>query len=83
MKCVVLGFGYLAQYLLPCIRRFTGGANADLIGVKATTTGLDALRAKYAFRVQAGDAEQALLQLRLTSFLLYIAMAAFNKRDIT
>ena len=52
MKCVVLGFGYLAQYLLPCIRRFTGGANADLIGVKATTTGLDALRAKYAFRVR-------------------------------
>ena len=64
MKCVVLGFGYLAQYLLPCIRRFTGGANTDLIGVKATTTGLDALRAKYAFQVQAGGAEQALLQLR-------------------
>ena len=73
MKCVILGFGFLAQYLLPCCERLLGRCDAQtLAGVKATRRGLQELRARYPFPVQAGGAAQALEHLRPELILLCV-----------
>ena len=47
MKCVILGFGFLARYLLPCCEHLLGRCDGQtLAAVKGTPRDIEALRAQ-------------------------------------
>ena len=73
MKCVILGFGFLARYLLPCCEHLLGRCDGQtLAAVKGTPRDIEALRARYPFPVQAGGALEALRSLRPDVVLLCV-----------
>lgn len=61
MKMLILGVGFLAQYLIPCYERMLGDDLSDrVIGIKATARNLEAVRARCPFPVQIQGAREAL-----------------------
>ena len=61
MKMLILGVGFLAQFLIPCYERMLGDDLSDkVIGIKATDRNLEAVRARCPFPVQVKGAREAL-----------------------
>ncbi|MBQ6374387.1 MAG: hypothetical protein IJJ45_07870 [Clostridia bacterium] len=64
MKSVLIGFGVLGQYIVPCFERLMGADMADdLVAVKATDRDLEMLQAGYPFRIQVGGTTDVLNRL--------------------
>lgn len=73
MKCVILGFGFLAQYILPCLERRMGKNLADrVIAVKATDRDIEALRRRYPFPIRVQGGLAALEEVRPELILIAV-----------
>lgn len=61
MKMLILGVGYLAQFLIPCYQRILGDNLSDkVIGIKASARDIEKTRANCPFPVQIQGAREAL-----------------------
>ena len=73
MKCLIIGFGVLGQYIVPCCERLMGDGLADnLVAVKATDRCLDELRARHPFQIQAGGIPELLEKMRPELIILAV-----------